>query len=997
MRVTRTPGPSTVPGDDRQQGPDALRRLLVLHAGLADVYALMLQADDRETLFQETCRILVQHAGLPAASICVIDESSGALATVAAAGERWEEPRDDAPRLPPIPMQRRLSEPGSAPGKVIRALAAQPKDAAAAAFPLHCFAIPVAILRVRLHSGMPPDALDLLERLAANLSLSLERLEFDQARNDAEDVLRRHATRFRDLAGAAGEYVWELDLSGRFTYLSDGIEQILGYRAEQLAGRTPTQMMPHEEIDRVRAWVGANMGADGSLRDFEHQLLDRHGQIRWVRINAVGLFDDHGRRVGQRGTGRDITERKLDEQRMEQSRRFLDELINAVPDPISVKDGERRYIAANHALCRLLGLPRERILGQTDEDLLGAEAARLSHQSDHSALDRGKPVEYENEVSVNGEARWVIVRKSALDRSDGSRVILSVFTDITQRRAMEQALRESETRFRDFAEAASEFVWENDIDGRFTYVSSRVESVWGYTESELIGRTAIEFTPPGEAERVRAWLEHNMRPDGSFKDLEQRIVAKNGDLRWLLINAVGVFDEAGRRIGQRGAGRDITDRKQADARISHLATRDALTDLPNRLLLNERLHDALAGARRRGHVIAVMFIDLDRFKNINDSLGHDVGDDLLRAIARRLSACLRESDTLARLGGDEFVVILDELKDAGAAAVVGEKLMQALSEPLVIRGHTLVTTASIGVGCFPMDGEDAASLMRSADTAMYHAKSLGRNALQFFSREMNQRAMERHMIESALRGALDAHQFRLVYQPQLSMLSDAVVGGEALIRWRHPLQGEVAPARFIPVAEETGLIRPIGDWVLEAVCEQLRHWQHVSGLRLSLNLSMGQLRDPVAFLDRVQGIMRERNIDPTRLEFEITETLLASNVTEHADVLRKLGGLGCAIAVDDFGTGYSSLSYLKRLPIDTVKIDRSFVRDIFSDPDDLAIVSAVVAMAKKLKLEVVAEGVEKPEQLAVLREIGCDRYQGYLFSHPVPAEEFTERFLTREE
>jgi diguanylate cyclase (GGDEF)-like protein len=388
-----------------------------------------------------------------------------------------------------------------------------------------------------------------------------------------------------------------------------------------------------------------------------------------------------------------------------------------------------------------------------------------------------------------------------------------------------------------------------------------------------------------------------------------------------------------------------------------------------------------------------MFVDLDRFKNINDSLGHDVGDELLRHVAARLGGCLRAGDTLARLGGDEFVAVLEGLRTSDDARLVGNKILATLAEPFSIRGQLLATTASIGASLYPSDGDDPAVLMRNADTAMYHAKGAGRNALQFFSLEMNLRATERHRLESALRGALEAGQFTLVYQPQLEIASGALVSAEVLLRWKHPELGQISPARFIPLAEELGLIQPLGDWVLETVCAQLAAWHAAQALRIAVNLSVGQLRDARAFLDRSQAIIRSARIDPRRIEFEITETLLVSNVAEHSHVLRTLGELGCGIAVDDFGTGYSSLSYLKRLPIDTLKIDRSFVRDIVSDPDDAAIVSAIVALARTLKLEVVAEGVETREQLAVVRELGVDRYQGFLVSPAVPAAEFAARFL----
>jgi diguanylate cyclase (GGDEF)-like protein/PAS domain S-box-containing protein len=969
----------------------ALRRTLTLDLALADIYALMLQAGDRETLFQETCRILVQKGGLSSAVVSGIDEASGQLAPLARAGAAFEQSaRIAGASGSPARPQRR----GPAAVRTLHSTGPTP-SAAAAGFPLHVGGVPVAILHVQVPRQLPAQSLDLLEKLAGNLSLALDRIEIERARGEAELLLKRSASRFRDIADAAAEYLFEIDLAGRFTYVSEGIERISGYQPDEVIGLTPVDLMPPIERERVRELAASNITPEGVLRDFEHQLRTKRGDLVWLRVSAVGLYEDDGRRVGQRGSARDITQRKLAEQRADEARRFLHQLVDAMPDPIAVKDTDGRYVAVNDALCALYGRARGEILDRSDDQLLPPDAAGSARATDAQALSTAGPLEYETELSTGGRRRWILVRKAALERADGSRVVVSVLTDLTQRREIEQALRESETRFRDFAAAASEFVWENDLEGRFTYVSSRVESVWGYREAELLGHTPLEFSPPEEAARVRDWLDRNMQPDGSFKDLEVRIVNKHGDIRWLLINAVGIFDAHSRRVGQRGAGRDITDRKQAEARISHLATRDALTNLPNRLLLNDRLQHALAAARRQNHVLAVMFIDLDRFKTINDSLGHDVGDDLLCEVARRVGRCVRDSDTLARLGGDEFVIVLDALKDAGDARVVGSSVMQALSAPFMIRGHRLVTSASIGVSCFPADGQDLAALMRHADIAMYHAKSIGRNTLQFFSEEMNQKALERHLLESALRRALEASELRLVFQPQVTVSGNQVLGAEALLRWRHPELGDISPARFVPVAEETGLIGPVGDWVIEAACEQLSAWRTMPQLRLSVNLSMGQLRDSRTFIDRVRGMIRSAGIDPHRLEFEITETLLASNVAEHAEVLRELGGLGCPIAVDDFGTGYSSLSYLKRLPIDTIKIDRGFIRDIVSDTEDAAIVSAIVAMARKLKLEIVAEGVETQEQLAVMQELGCDRYQGYLFSPAVPAEEFAERFLTR--
>jgi diguanylate cyclase (GGDEF)-like protein/PAS domain S-box-containing protein len=563
------------------------------------------------------------------------------------------------------------------------------------------------------------------------------------------------------------------------------------------------------------------------------------------------------------------------------------------------------------------------------------------------------------------------------------------------RHAAEAALRESENRFRDFADAAGEYVWECDLDGRFTYVSSRVQSVWSYSDQELIGRDALEFMPPGEAERVREWMAHNKRPDGSFRDLEHRVLTRNGETRWVLVNAVGMVDEHGRRTGLRGTGRDVTDRKTAEARISYLATRDPLTELPNRVLFNDRLEQGIVAARRSGQSLALMFIDLDRFKYINDSLGHQVGDLLLKEVAARMLNCIRKGDTLSRLGGDEFVVTLEGLQQAEDAAQVAAKIIKALARPFDIAGNTLNTSCSIGISIFPLDAEDDRTLMKNADTAMYHAKERGRNNYQFFSPEMNVRAVERHTLETALRLAIDRQEFVLYYQPQVDIASGRVVGMEALLRWVHPERGLLLPATFIAVAEESGLIEPIGQWALRTACQRARAWQDAGypPLKIAVNISPRQLLKPREFSRSLMRTLSATGLDPQFLELEMTESLLLHNADENIAVLRKLGKDGVRIAVDDFGTGYSSLAYLRQLPIDTLKIDRTFVRDIESDPEDAAIIHAVVAMGHSLGLQVTAEGVESMGQLQALQRLGCDEYQGYLFSKPLPAVEIAAKYL----
>ena len=691
----------------------------------------------------------------------------------------------------------------------------------------------------------------------------------------------------------------------------------------------------------------------------------------------------------------DITLQQRAERDSSETKRFLDALIAAIPTPVLVKDEQHRYIGVNASFCEFFRKSAEQILGKTDFDFFAHEDAAFYQQTDDEALKGHAPVAYERPYAIGDDVRWMLVRKSALTRPDGSRVVVLVLIDVTERRAAEAALRESETRFRDFSAAAGEYVWEADLEGHLTYVSSRVQSVWGYSDHELTGRTPAELMPPGEAERVREWLRHHMRADGSFNDLEHTIVDRHGETRWVLVNAVGMFDATGKRIGQRGTGRDITDRKTAEARISYLATRDPLTELPNRVLFNDRLEQGIVAARRSGQSLALLFIDLDRFKNINDSLGHQVGDLLLREVADRMQACIRKGDTLSRLGGDEFVVTLEGLQQAEDAAQVAAKIIKTLSRPCEIAGHTLNTSCSIGISIYPLDAEDDRGLMKNADTAMYHAKERGRNNYQFFSPEMNVRAVERHSLETALRAALDRHEFALYYQPLVDMRGGKIVGVEALLRWQHPQRGMLSPATFMAVAEESGLIEPIGQWVLRTACQRAKAWldSGYPALKVAVNISARELIRPREFARGISRILSSTGLDPRFLELEMTESLLIQNAEENIAVLRKLGDEGVRIAVDDFGKGYSSLSYLRQLPIDALKIDRSFVRDIERDSKDVAIIRAIVAMAHSLGLQVTAEGVETRGQLEALARLGCDEYQGYLFSRPLPPVEIAARFL----
>jgi len=583
--------------------------------------------------------------------------------------------------------------------------------------------------------------------------------------------------------------------------------------------------------------------------------------------------------------------------------------------------------------------------------------------------------------------------KSQIDTYGTTRGLVRALRYSIERKILEDALFVEKERAQVTLNSIGDAVACTDISGNLTFLNLVAEKLTGWTWEQAAGRPMAEVfrildttnreVIPNPMDRAVRRNETGHLPANSI------LVRRDGFEIPIEDSVAPIHDGEGRAAGAVIVFRDVSVARALALQITHSAEHDFLTGLPNRMLLNDRISQAIALAPRHMKHVAVLFLDLDGFKHINDSLGHPTGDKLLQSIAERLVGCVRASDTVSRQGGDEFVVLLSEVEHAEDAAITARRMLEAVAQPHSIDQHDLHITTSIGVSVYPEDGLDADTLIRNADTAMYQAKESGRQSFQFFKPAMNVRAVERQSIEEGLRRALERKELALHYQPKINLMTGAITGAEALLRWTHPVRGSVPPVDFIPVAEDCGLILPIGAWVLREACTQARAWMDAGlpAITVAVNVSAIEFRDG-RFLDGLFEVVRETRIDPKSLELELTESVLMKHAASTALILQTVREKGIRVAVDDFGTGYSSLSYLRRFPVDAVKIDQSFIRQISTTGDDTTIVKAVIGMARGLKLQVVAEGVETLEELAFLRAYRCDEAQGYYFSRPVPAEQF---------
>lgn len=691
--------------------------------------------------------------------------------------------------------------------------------------------------------------------------------------------------------------------------------------------------------------------------------------------------------------GKAFDEMMLTQERYFIKARMLTQAVEQSAASVIITDRTGAIEYVNAAFTEITGYTRQEVLGKKTNMLSAGQTSPEVYKDLWETISAGKT--WRGEMlnrRKNGETYWdSVIINPVLAENGNITHFVAVQEDITERKKAEQTLLLNAHILNN----VSEGIAVTDSEQKFCFVNPAFTAITGYSPEEVIGKSP-RLLSSGLMEKTfygKMWGNINDKGRWQGEIIDRR---KNGESypEWLSISSLK--DENGITSHYISVFADISERKAVEQRISHMAQHDFLTGLPNRMLLLDRMEQAITHARRDGRKVAVMFLDLDRFKTINDMLGHVVGDKLLHEVASRISRISRAGDTVCRLGGDEFVVMLPDIGTADDVSGIAEKLLESVAGASLIGGHEIEITVSIGISIFPDDGVEGNALLQHADAAMYYAKQSGRNNYHFFTSEMNRRALERMTIERKLRHALERGEFTLHYQPQIDLRTGRMVGAEALVRWRDPESGEmIQPGRFVPIAEENGMIVPIGEWVLREACRQMAEWRRMGlpEIVMAVNLSAVQFRQK-NLGENVREILRQHGIAPSLLELEITETAVMQDAEAAIVLLNELKEMGVQLAMDDFGTGYSSLSHLKRLPIDKLKIDQSFVHDIVHDPDDASIVSTIISMARNLKLRVIAEGVETGGQLSFLNQHGCDEGQGYYFARPMQHGEFVAYFNT---
>ena len=867
--------------------------------------------------------------------------------------------------------------------------------------------IPVEVLRRAVRSGDRWLIVAILRDISDRLA--------------ADEALRKSEARFRSLTQLSSDWYWEQDTEFRFTkFEGKGAAKeyspaaaVIGKRIWELPGIVEGSI----DWDALRGTLERHE----SFRNLQYAYRTGSGSTYYVSVDGEPMLDDAGRFSGYRGTSRDVTRQRRDEEELRRFRAAMDMSLDAI---YLTDRATLRFIDANDVACKSLGYTREEMLKLGPQDVLPTPKEQLEQEYDEVVAAGSKGVRVENSyVTKDGRRGFSELHRRAL--REGERwIIVTISRDISERKLAEerqaQHLRHQEriARFGQSALAKREpgdlidAAVQNVLEGLAADAVAYIEP--GAGESELVVRALVGVEAPASGAAARPPRDFLLE---ILRGGEPRVV-RGAELAfpWAQgLRSVALVPVRGERstrgvlcVGYRDAETVAAEalnfveaaasvlsagmqRIDSEGKLAFLAQFDSLTGLPNRALLADRFSQMIVLAKRRNASLSVLFVDLDEFKMVNDTLGHAGGDDLLKEVAVRLQACVRSGDTVARISGDEFAVILADMACLEDAALVAQKINDRLGAAFEIRGQEVFISASIGIASYPGDGGDAESLIGAADAAMYRAKQAGRNTFEFFTAEINRRSRSRALLGGELRRALEREEFVLYYQPKVELATRRLHGAEALIRWRHPERGLVSPAEFIPVLEETGLIVGVGEWVLRQACADLKAWQ-AAGLDsgpVAVNLSARQFR--MQDLDaRIKALVKEAGVDPGLIELEITESQVMQDPDHAIRVMRSLCDAGMRIAIDDFGTGYSSLAYLTRFPVGALKIDRSFVADVNEDPSDATIVRTIIEMAHSLGFSVVAEGVETEAQATFLRLMRCEQAQGYLFARPMPAADLVK-------